>query len=124
MQKVKIHVTYMVILVLGIGLSVFSVVAIKGHRDHIQQDYAQKNEARMMCQTWADKLDRETIDESKFAQSEMELPQKDPWGRAIRFMHDRIGIRRTFRVMSYGPDGRIDTKDDIVETRHMMWKGE
>lgn len=122
MKYLKIHITYIIILILSVGMSIFSVVAIKGHRDKIQSEYHQQTEARTQCQTWADKLDDEmasnTIEEKFNESSEMTIPEKDPWGQPIRILHNRTGLRNIFKVISAGPDQKAGTNDDIIETRH------
>jgi len=116
LTKIGVHVAYIVAFILGIGMCIFIIAAIKGHRDKIQVEYARREAARIQCKTWADRLDGDITEVGEYRKFES-IPEKDPWGRPIKVMYAEGGVKQILKVFSAGPDGKEGTYDDIVETR-------
>lgn len=130
-EKLRIHVAYIVAMIIGFGLCVFLIVALHKARVDEHKNYMQMEAARAVCREWADKLDVQITEQGTYKKWEREtLPVKDPWGRPVRveYMKDRTTLKDLLKVWSAGPDGKPNTKDDIVEQRRVpaiketMWE--
>ena len=118
MKNIGIHLAYITTFILGIGMCIFIIAAIKGHRDKIQTEYQRQTTARTQCRTWADRLDGDITEQGAYRQYQTPmLPEQDPWGNEIKVMYKRGGIKEILKVFSVGPDGKEGTRDDIVEVR-------
>jgi hypothetical protein len=77
-----------------------------------------RGEATAQCRKWADKLDAQTTETGVYLrwQGEM-LPEADPWGQNLRIRYSQDGLGESLTVCSAGPDGEIDTVDDLRVVR-------
>jgi hypothetical protein len=124
LKQIGVHLAYIVTLVLGIGMCIFIIVAIKGQRDNMRAEYLRREAARVQCRTWADRFGgdlKETGEYRKYNDADDGvLPERDPWGRPIRYKYERGGIKEILKILSNGPDGKENTRDDIIETRQSV----
>lgn len=75
-------------------------------------------QARAKTRSWADRLDSQTTDTGTFIRHQGDqLPDKDPWGTALRVRYSRGGVSEVVTVSSAGPDRQFDTDDDVIEER-------
>lgn len=121
LKNIGIHLAYIITFILGIGMCIFIIAAIKGQRDMIRLEYARREAAQIQCKTWADRLDGDIKEDGayrKFNDAHItSLPERDPWGGVIKVKYSSVGIKEILKVISAGPDGKEGTRDDIVETR-------
>ena len=121
LKNVGIHLAYIVTFILGIGMCVFIIAAIKGQRDMIRVEYARREAAQIQCKTWADRLDGDVKEDGEYRKFNdthtTSLPERDPWGRSIKVKYSSGGIKEILKVISAGPDGKEGTRDDVVEIR-------
>jgi hypothetical protein len=124
MKNINVHLFYWIVLILSIGMCIFIVLSIKQNRDIIKKEYAKRQAAAIQCKTWADRLGgeiKETGEYVRFDDSEnTPLPERDPWGSPIKVMYSNSGIKDILRVISAGNDGKIGTRDDIIEIRQSI----
>ncbi len=111
-----------------LGLVVFGGLGWFGWNAYVQQNAErwaelerQKQEANRQVESFADQLhgDRDGKNNYKYHHFHGEVPI-DPWGNALRITYQSTGIIRTGErviVVSAGPDGVFDTRDDIKTER-------
>jgi hypothetical protein len=81
-------------------------------------EQARRDDARAICNRWADDLDRRPTPAGVYVRWEGDrLPEKDPWGQDLRVGYSQGGIAEVLEVRSVGPDGESHTADDIVASR-------
>lgn len=100
--------------ILGVGAVAFFVWDIREQHKTLQM---QRDQAKALCEEWADKLDQQTTDAGIYIRDSGEGLPDDPWGRKLRLSYSHGGIAEMLEMRSLGPDGIPNTDDDIREAR-------
>lgn len=102
-----------VLLLVVVGILALGGFAIKQFQVHRKNSKARDQVAR-----WAEKLDAQTTKTGVYIRHQGEnLPEKDPWVKALQVQYKQGGIAETVTVRSAGPDGTLLTSDDIFDQR-------